>query len=75
MLMNLRSPVAASTQPVLVTRRPSRGIGLLAEIVNEWTERHRSRRDLAQLDARLLRDIGLTPSEATEEAAAPFWKA
>ena len=42
-----------------------------------WTgfERCRQRRALADLDDRLLHDIGITRSEAQREAAKPFWYA
>jgi uncharacterized protein YjiS (DUF1127 family) len=39
-----------------------------------WTERSRQRRALAELDDRLLRDIGLTRDEARRECANPFWR-
>jgi uncharacterized protein YjiS (DUF1127 family) len=39
-----------------------------------WIERSRQRRALAELDDRLLRDIGLTRDEARREFASPFWK-
>jgi uncharacterized protein YjiS (DUF1127 family) len=35
----------------------------------------RSRRRLAQLEDHLLRDVGLTPSEAQREAEKPIWNA
>lgn len=35
----------------------------------------RHRRQLARLDGRLLRDIGLSRREAEAEAARPFWDA
>ncbi|MDX5401835.1 MAG: DUF1127 domain-containing protein [Rhodobacterales bacterium] len=38
-------------------------------------EAHRSRKALARLDPRLLRDIGLTREEALDEAARPIWDA
>lgn len=38
-----------------------------------WAARAGQRRDLAELDARLLKDIGVTPGEAAREAAKPFW--
>ena len=38
-----------------------------------WFGRARQRRDLAELDAHLLEDIGVTPGEARREAAKPFW--
>lgn len=44
-----------------------------AGIVGAWLDRSRQRRALGALDDRLLRDIGLTPSEARSEAAKPFW--
>jgi uncharacterized protein YjiS (DUF1127 family) len=39
-----------------------------------WLERSRQWRALAELDDRLLRDIGLTRDEARRECANPFWK-
>jgi uncharacterized protein YjiS (DUF1127 family) len=39
-----------------------------------WMERSRQRRALAELDDRLLRDIGLTRDEARRESSSPFWK-
>jgi uncharacterized protein YjiS (DUF1127 family) len=38
-----------------------------------WFGRARQRRDLAELDAHLLKDVGLTPYEARRESAKPFW--
>ncbi len=35
----------------------------------------RQRRDLAALDDAMLRDIGVTRSQALDEAARPFWDA
>ena len=39
-----------------------------------WHQRWRQRRDLANLDAHLLRDIGVTPREAFRETSKPFWQ-
>jgi uncharacterized protein YjiS (DUF1127 family) len=36
---------------------------------------HRSRQHIAQLNARLLKDIGVSFSEAQAEANKPFWRA
>lgn len=36
--------------------------------------RSRTRHQLANLDERLLRDVGLNPFEAAEEAKKPFWR-
>ena len=70
MLMNSAATVTtASIQPT-----ESRQSGQLLAMVSTWLQRRRSRRDLAQLDERLLRDIGLTPSEAIAESAMSFWK-
>ncbi len=32
------------------------------------------RRHLAELDERMLRDVGITPSQAAEECAKPWWR-
>lgn len=70
MLMNSSATAAIITiQPV-----ESRQSGRLLAIVETWLQRRRSRRALAELDERLLRDIGLTPSEAIAESTMPFWK-
>jgi len=44
------------------------------DIVRTWFWRTRQRNELARLDTRLLRDIGVTPSEAESECAKPFWR-
>ena len=44
-------------------------------VIRMWLERSRQRRALAELDERLLRDIGVTSAQASREAAKPFWSA
>ena len=39
-----------------------------------WTQRSKGRRELARLDARMLRDIGLTPKQAQLESRKWFWR-
>lgn len=48
--------------------------GLLA-LPSTWHGRYRARRDLARMSDHLLRDIGLTPGDAADEVAKPFWRA
>jgi len=38
-------------------------------------QRRRERRQLAELDERLLRDIGIERADALREARKPFWRA
>ncbi len=40
-----------------------------------WQERDRQRRALAQLDARMLKDVGLSRAEVAMELRKPFWQA
>jgi uncharacterized protein YjiS (DUF1127 family) len=65
-----------ATHSPLPSRQFAAG-GLLAwaGIVGAWFERSRQRRTLAELDDRLLDDIGVTRSEARREAAKPLWRA
>jgi len=44
------------------------------ETLSLWYERSRQRRQLARLDDRLLRDIGLDRASAMEEASKSFWQ-
>ncbi len=39
-----------------------------------WYGRWSSRRHLARMDDRMLRDIGLGPREQVREARKPFWR-
>jgi len=49
------------------------GCGALP-LVRAWIARARQRRQLRELDTRLLRDIGMTADEARHEARKPFWQ-
>ncbi|HEY5597934.1 MAG TPA: DUF1127 domain-containing protein [Kiloniellales bacterium] len=43
-------------------------------VIGTWIERSRQRHALADLDDRLLDDVGITRSEAAREIATPFWR-
>jgi uncharacterized protein YjiS (DUF1127 family) len=60
-------------QTILPRTRP----GIFARLVTAVTVatlRRRDRQRLGQLDAHLLRDIGLDPLSARNECAKPFWR-
>lgn len=38
-----------------------------------WQARRKARRELRELDARSLRDVGLSPQWVEYEASRPFW--
>jgi uncharacterized protein YjiS (DUF1127 family) len=40
-----------------------------------WRERTTARRSLARMDARSLRDAGISPAAAAYESGKPFWRA
>ena len=44
------------------------------QIFASWRRRARERRELANLDTRTLRDLGLSPGEIQFEAYKPFWR-
>jgi uncharacterized protein YjiS (DUF1127 family) len=43
-------------------------------VIGTWRTRARERRELSQLDARSLRDLGLNPGNIQFEANKPFWR-
>ena len=56
---------------------PARGLGqILADgfdLFLAWRERAAGRKTLAQLDRRMLKDVGLTESDVAYETDKPFW--
>jgi uncharacterized protein YjiS (DUF1127 family) len=44
------------------------------QIFATWRRRARDRRELATLDHRTLRDLGLSEGEVQFEASKPFWR-
>jgi len=45
-----------------------------AQILQTWRKRAHGRKELAQLDARSLRDLGLDEGSVRFEANKPFWR-
>ena len=45
----------------------------LPTLLVEWQKRDEMRRHLANLDDRMLADMGLTRAQASREATKPFW--
>ena len=64
------SPVAA---PRDVLRRAWSGVVHFVATLSAWQERARQRRQLMELDDRLLRDIGVSRADVARETAKPFW--
>ena len=44
------------------------------QVLAIWRRRARERRELATLDRRTIRDLGLSASEIQFEASKPFWR-
>ena len=47
---------------------------IFARTFGTWRRRTQERRELANLDHRTIRDLGLSPSEIQFEANKPFWR-
>ena len=45
-----------------------------SQILASWRRRARERRELATLDSRTIRDLGLSPSDVQFEVNKPFWR-
>ncbi len=44
------------------------------QIFGTWRRRARERRELANLDARTIRDLGMSPGDIQFEDGKPFWR-
>jgi len=52
-------------------------MGLVSRVVDlmlTWSDRMRQRRHLAELDDRLLQDIGVSRADIENEISRPFWR-
>ncbi|WP_343232474.1 DUF1127 domain-containing protein [Motiliproteus sediminis] len=47
---------------------------MIRQQLRRWHQNWRTRRQLSALGAHELQDIGLSRSEALEEASKPFWR-
>jgi len=50
------------------------GLGRLLQRLGTWRRRARERAELARLDERSLRDIGISAAQARAEFDKPFWR-
>ena len=46
----------------------------LAELLTVWESRARERRYLSEMPDRMLRDLGISRSDARRESEKPFWR-
>ena len=70
--------VSASSRISGASWQPAAVRGWSGEILERmlvWYERARQRRQLGQLDDRLLSDIGVDRFDAGQESRKPFWQA
>ncbi len=56
------------------TGRLDRMVRRIDATIRDWRRRARERHELAGLDDRMLKDIGITRVEAIHLASKPFWK-
>ena len=59
---------------VVAPLAPRLSLRAVFETMFLWLALARSRRDLASLDDRALRDVGIDRATAAEEASKPFWQ-
>ncbi len=76
----MKSDVCVQVPEQQVLRGEFKAVGLKAlwakvrKVVWLWYQRDRQRHELARLSPAMLKDIGLSRSDALQEYAKPFWK-
>jgi uncharacterized protein YjiS (DUF1127 family) len=70
----LRAAPAAETWLPRAWSALHAALAATTESIATWRERTRTRRQLLELDDRLLRDIGIDRVQAQSEAEKPFWR-
>lgn len=70
-----QDPAAAVAAPAVVTPRESWSlVGSIVATLRVWRSRSAARRELASLDERMIRDIGLDRGTVDYEASQSFWR-
>ena len=67
--------LSLATAPAHSGRRLVEAAARLGRILNEWRDRARGRREIAKLDHRAARDLGVSLGQMQFEAQKPFWRA
>ena len=68
------TPCSVADAPVGEFGRIGAKVRVLVHQIVDWIDRCRQRGALAELDQRLLDDIGVSREAAAREAAKPFWR-
>ncbi|WP_291863659.1 DUF1127 domain-containing protein [Bradyrhizobium sp.] len=63
------------THQSMINNHQSGVFARISETLRIWHKRRQDRRQLAQLSARELHDVGLSWSDIVYEAEKPFWRA
>ncbi len=71
--VTIPDPRAVSVAGTL--RALGRGVLRTGAVLVEWRRRARDRAFLAEMEPRMLRDIGVSEENRRQEAAKPFWRA
>jgi uncharacterized protein YjiS (DUF1127 family) len=71
-LVHIAGRALLRPDPLAGLRRLARGVPSTLAL---WAARARQRRELLELDDRLLRDIDVSRTDAEREARKPFWRA
>jgi uncharacterized protein YjiS (DUF1127 family) len=74
MIVTSLTATRAHASSEILDRVVWRGMGGGLALIAVWHERFCARRDLARMSDHLLKDIGLTPGDAADEIAKPFWR-
>lgn len=72
--MNRRISLRLSIAMPSIVQWPLRWVGNIRRLFVRWRRLAYERRLLASLDDRMLRDIGVSRSDAEAESGKPFWR-
>ena len=72
--ISLTPALECRAQPPAAPARVRAALVRAFDLLREWRRRVRSRAELAALDDRMLRDIGLNRADVWFEIDKPFWR-